>query len=286
MEVNQIQDVLHIHIFQLRHDGVFLIRRSQSVDGNFLVAVTDGEIFYLQMILAVDDFCRMHLPWLVSDMHHGWLDADVGSRYVSVCLVELRLGIQCRLDRCLLRVVVVTQHSLQGVVGSGCIHVKFYSVFTRQSFLYLCIHLQRVACGMHLQPAAIVGFAVVGKGWKGGVEIHGSVVVREISVDIYGFCYLQRYAQHALQNLGRGYLCLDGKVVVHLLAYLSDAWQGRQLAGYHVGHALHQCCVIVSAFHVKVCEGCFQVQIAVGTFVLGAYLDIVQRIFLVCHLHA
>ena len=41
--------------------------------------MTDGEVFYLQMVLAVGDFCRMHLPRFVAYMNHGWLDADAGS---------------------------------------------------------------------------------------------------------------------------------------------------------------------------------------------------------------
>ena len=78
MEVHEVQDILYIHILQLRHDGVFLVRGGESVHCHMLVAVAYLEVFYLQVVLAVGDVSRVHLPRLFSDMDYRWLDIYVG----------------------------------------------------------------------------------------------------------------------------------------------------------------------------------------------------------------
>ena len=142
-----------------------------------LVAVAYLEVLYLQMVLAVGDVSRMHLPGFFSDMDERWLDIYVGGRYVVRILVELRLGIQRSVDRQALGVVVVAQRCHQGVVGSCSLHVQGRANAAHRSRLDARIHLQCVALGVHLQGSAAVVAAVVAEGRQLCREVYRAVEV-------------------------------------------------------------------------------------------------------------
>ena len=62
MEVDEIQDVAHVDVLQRYGKRVLQVVRGCAVNDKMLVAVLDGEVVYVKMILIVSDACRHDVP--------------------------------------------------------------------------------------------------------------------------------------------------------------------------------------------------------------------------------
>ena len=150
----------------------------------------------------------------------------------------------------------------------------------------LRIYLERIVDGMQSHFGSMIVFPAIAEARHAGVDVDGFLGIVHESVGKDGLVYLQRNAQHALQNLGRVDFCLEGEMVLRTPVYLAYAGEGRQFAGYQVGEALGEGSVIVFAIYMDAGERGFEVEIAVLALVLGAYGDIVEAVGLVGYLQS
>ena len=132
----------------------------------------------------------------------------------------------------------------------------------------------------------MIVFAAIVEARYAGIDVDGFLGIVHESIGKDGLLYLQRNAQHALQNLGRGDFCLEGEMVLRTPVYLADARKGRQFAGYQVGEALGEGSVIVLSVNMDAGERGFEVEIAVLALVLGAYGDVIETVGLVGYLQS
>ena len=201
-------------------------------------------------------------------------------------LEELCPRIDDALDRELSRMVVVEELGKELVVGSGCLYVDARSVIAPFALSDLRIYLERIVDGMQAHFGSMIVFSAIVESRHAGVDVDGFLGIVHESVGKDRLVYLQRNAQHALQNLGRSDFSLEGEMVLRTPVYLAYAGEGRQFAGYQVGETLGEGSVIVLAIYMDAGERCFEVEIAVLALVLGAYGDVVEAVGLVGYLQS
>lgn len=284
MEIDEVQHVCYIHILQVGYDRIGLLGCSETRNDDVLLIVAHGKMVYQQTVLTVDDVGRMNLPRCAVDSDFRRMYADVGGRNIVLVLEELRPRIDVSLDREFCRMVVVEELGEEMIVGCGCLYVDSRTVIAPFALSDLCIYLERIVDGVQAHFGSMIVFASIVEARYVGVDVDGFLSIVHESICKDRLLYLQRNAQHALQNLGRGDFCLEGEMVLRTPVYLANARKGWQFAGYQVGETLGEGGVIVLSVNMDAGERGFEVEIAVLALVLGAYGDVIETVGLIRNL--
>ena len=182
--------------------------------------------------------------------------------------------------------VVVEEFGEEMIVGSGSVYVDSRTVIAPFALSDLRIYLERIVDGVQAHFGSMIVFAVIVEARYVGVDVDGFLCIVHESICKDRLLYLQRNAQHALQNLGRGDFCLEGEMVLRTPVYLANARKGWQFAGYQVGETLGEGGVIVLSVNMDAGEWGFEVEIAVPALVLGAYGDVIETVGLIRNLQS
>ena len=278
MEVDEVEDVGHVHVLQVGHDGVGGLRRGLSVDDDVLVAVREVEHVYRQLVLPVHDVGGVDEPFLVAEHDLRGAHLHVGARGSVLGAEELRPGGYLSRYGELARLVGVVEQGGEGVAGRCGAEPVRGGFLVGMPLADASLHPEGVAYGVELYAGVVEGMAAPAE--IGGVDVQVDVLlgIRDVAVDVHGQAERQGQAEHAAQRFGRGDVGLQGEVVVPPGGVLADSGEGGQLVGHQSCEASVDGAQVVLAARVEACEGRLHVEVAFLALVVGADADVVETI--------
>ena len=77
VEVDEVEDVCHIYVLQVSHDGILLVRSSHTIDDDVLFAVFHYEIIHGEVVFVVFHGRCLHIPLRISQHQTGRFHAGL-----------------------------------------------------------------------------------------------------------------------------------------------------------------------------------------------------------------
>ena len=230
VEVDEVQDIAHINVFQVDHHGVVGIVCRHTVDDDMLFVMVDLEMVDGQVACRVDDVTGLYLPDGVADGNLRRVEDDVCCVLAAFCLEELRVGIDFA-PYVFLAAIVERQFGCQQVVLCDGVGIDVYLCTLGANLLELQVGMQHVVGGVQQKVYVLIFSVVIGK--CGCVDLHAHTLFLVVD-NPFDMCLLRQrewQVEENIQPVRPVDIGIDGKVVACRRNVLGQTWKGRELRG-------------------------------------------------------
>ena len=115
MEVDKVEDILHIDIVEIHDNRVVTVGRCLTINTDRLRVAGNIEIFDGEMLLAVSELVGVDGKYRISNEKMGFLDIKRSNHLVFLVSEECHVGIELSSQPLLLGMIVHGQAGTQGV---------------------------------------------------------------------------------------------------------------------------------------------------------------------------
>ena len=200
-EVHQVEDIVHIHIFQVDGDRVVLALGGRSPHLDVLLVVLYGKVVNEQVSVVVDDVGRFHMPHRVVDVYIRGFDIHIDIRFTLVVAQELCF---CgHISRHLVSVGVAPSHGgAETVVAHGGLQFAVELFALVHDFSHPSIHGEGVSGRVGGDEGILIVFAIIGKPVGAALEAEQLILIINHRPEIEGRFELKRYFEECVEPVG------------------------------------------------------------------------------------